>query len=172
MSTFSSAEGALNKRAEHDLPSSRSSQHHSHHGPHYHHTHRQSSRVPTAVVLEPPAQFATIEPQVYRFCSIEWSPASVPFLRSLELKTILLLSAERPSKALTAFAADHGIRLHHYGLTLEHEAGEEAVDHADPLSMFGSAAAISKSIISNHTIKHALEQMLDMRNQPVAICDP
>lgn len=123
-------------------------------------------------MLEPPAQFATIEPQVYRFCSIEWSPASVPFLRSLELKTILLLSAERPSKALTTFAADHGIRLHHYGLTLEHEGSGEAVDHADPMSMFGSAAAISKSIISNHTIKHALEQMLDVRNQPVAICDP
>ncbi|KDN53409.1 protein-tyrosine phosphatase [Tilletiaria anomala UBC 951] len=150
---------------------------------HHHHSHKHATHVPVAPVLEPPPLFAVVAKHIYRFSFIELDAASYPFLRSLQLKKVILLSAERPSKTLTTFVEQEGINLTHYGLTSERDDHENDSNGAntqqsggeaslDPLDgFFGSASAISKSIISEHTIKNALQNLLDVRNHPIAICD-
>ncbi|SPO31258.1 related to OCA1 - putative protein tyrosine phosphatase [Ustilago trichophora] len=100
-------------------PSSSSSGHPHHH--HHHSTNTSSSshhshthNIPTAPLVEPPSLFASVVPQIYR--SATPTPANHSFLRTLQLKTILSLTAELPSPSLTAFCKKHGIRFLHFGL--------------------------------------------------------
>ncbi len=124
-------------------------------------------------MLEPPSLFAAVEQNIYRFSSLDLTPACSAFLRTLKLKKILVLSAERPSKTLLAFADENGIELTHYGLTADGDVPQDPLHRGpDELSPFVSPAAISRSIISERTIKRALHEVLDVSNQPIAICDP
>ncbi|EST08334.2 Protein-tyrosine phosphatase, SIW14-like protein [Kalmanozyma brasiliensis GHG001] len=91
---------------------STSSSSHSHH--HHHHHHSSSASIPTASLVEPPALFASVAPQIYR--SATPTPSNHTFLRTLQLRTILSLTAELPSPSLTAFCRKHGIRFLHFGL--------------------------------------------------------
>lgn len=94
--------------------SSSHSHHHHHHHHHSHHHHSSAASIPTASLVEPPALFASVAPQIYR--SATPTPANHSFLRSLQLKTILSLTAELPSPSLTAFCKKHNIRFLHFGL--------------------------------------------------------
>ncbi|SPO30094.1 related to OCA1 - putative protein tyrosine phosphatase [Ustilago trichophora] len=101
-------------------PSSTSSGHPHHH--HHHHSsntfssshHSHTHNIPTAPLVEPPSLFASVVPQIYR--SATPTPANHSFLRTLQLKTILSLTAELPSPSLTAFCKKHGIKFLHFGL--------------------------------------------------------
>lgn len=65
-------------------------------------------------MVEPPLLFASVAPQIYR--SATPTPANHSFLRTLQLRTILSLTAELPSPSLTSFCKKHGIRFLHFGL--------------------------------------------------------
>ena len=89
---------------------SSSSQSHSHSHSHHHH----SAPIPTASLVEPPALFASVAPQIYR--SATPNPSNHLFLRTLQLRTILSLTAELPSPSLTAFCQKNDIAFLHFGL--------------------------------------------------------
>ncbi|CCF50320.1 conserved uncharacterized protein (N-terminal fragment), partial [Ustilago hordei] len=97
--------------------SSSSSKHTSSHSSshsHHHHHHHSNAAIPTASLVEPPALFASVAPQIYR--SATPIPSNHTFLRTLQLKTILSLTAELPSPSLTAFCKNNGIKFLHFGL--------------------------------------------------------
>ncbi|KAK9479918.1 tyrosine phosphatase family-domain-containing protein [Lipomyces japonicus] len=62
-------------------------------------------------MLAPPELFGIVEDQIYR-CS-EIDPLNFPFLFTLSLKTILLISKERPTPAVELFAREHDIHIAH-----------------------------------------------------------
>jgi tyrosine-protein phosphatase SIW14 len=64
--------------------------------------------------ITPPDVFGIIEPQLYRSSAPD--PHSYSFLRTLNLKTILLLSPESPPRSLTNFLEESGIKLVHMGM--------------------------------------------------------
>ncbi|SJX65582.1 related to OCA1-putative protein tyrosine phosphatase [Sporisorium reilianum f. sp. reilianum] len=96
------------------LQQSASSSSHSHSHHHHHHYSHHSAPIPTAALVEPPALFASVAPQIYR--SATPLPSNHSFLRTLQLRTILSLTAELPSPSLTAFCKKHSIRFLHFGL--------------------------------------------------------
>ncbi|KAI3481634.1 hypothetical protein L1887_55767 [Cichorium endivia] len=104
---------ALSTSPSHSQAPSSSSQSHSHSHSHSHHHHTPHA-IPTAALVEPPALFASVAPQIYR--SATPAAANHSFVRTLKLRTILSLTAELPSPSLTAFCKKHGIRLLHFGL--------------------------------------------------------
>lgn len=99
----------MSTSSSHSQAPSSSSQLHSH----SHHHHAQHA-IPTAALVEPPALFASVAPQIYR--SATPAAANHSFVRTLKLRTILSLTAELPSPSLTAFCKKHSIRLLHFGL--------------------------------------------------------
>src|SRR5271169_7024391 len=69
-----------------------------------------------------PQFFGIVETQIYRFppsslvsngrCSSETlQPIHYPYIQTLELTTILVLSPEKPSRSLKSFAEENSIRL-------------------------------------------------------------
>ena len=60
-------------------------------------------------LLHLPDHFALVSPGVYRSASLH--PLHFQFLKSLELKTLLLLSAESPTRILQSFLQDLGVKL-------------------------------------------------------------
>lgn len=100
--------------ASSSAPHSSSHHHHHHHHSHSHSHGHSSAPIPTAPLIEPPALFSSVAPQIYR--SATPTPSNHSFLRQLQLRTILSLSAELPPPSLTAFCTKHGIRFLHFGL--------------------------------------------------------
>lgn len=74
-------------------------------------------RPPSNKVVVPPINFACVEQGLFR-CG-QPAPINFPFLRELNLKTIVWLAVEDPSDAFFAFADDHDIDVHHLGIVTE-----------------------------------------------------
>ncbi|KAF9983030.1 hypothetical protein BGZ65_002259 [Modicella reniformis] len=60
-------------------------------------------------MLTPPEQFGIVEPGLYRSETLH--PTHFPFIRSLNLKTAILLTPELPSRAMSNFFEENQIRL-------------------------------------------------------------
>ncbi|KAF9289508.1 hypothetical protein BGZ68_009198 [Mortierella alpina] len=60
-------------------------------------------------MLTPPEQFGIVEPGLYRSDTLH--PSHFPFIRSLNIKTAILLTPELPSRAMSNFFEDNQIRL-------------------------------------------------------------
>jgi protein tyrosine/serine phosphatase len=100
--------------------------------------------------LCPPEMFGIVEPNVYR--SNLFFPISFPFIKLLNLKTVLLLSAEVPTKVVCNFLEENNITLVHLGsrsLTTE----------------------TSWKPMSEELVKDGLEWVLDKKSHPLLVCD-
>ncbi len=101
-------------------------------------------------VLLPPSKFGVVEPCLYR-SSIPQEP-NLPYLHVLALRSIVVLSTQRPHRTVLRFLNDNQIALHHVG-----------ADELVPLD--------SSQPIANSAIKRALELVLDPSRLPALVCD-
>ncbi|WVR06461.1 hypothetical protein IAU60_003492 [Kwoniella sp. DSM 27419] len=104
-------------------------------------------------LVQVPSLFSIVEPGVYRCASP--TPAQVPFLASLNLKTIVSLTPEHPIKPLLTFTRTTGVDFIHLGLTHWRPYGAEWKP------------------VRDETVKETLERyILDTRAHPVLLIDP
>lgn len=111
-------------------------------------------------LLVVPDAYALVSPGIHRSGAL--TPASFPFVRSLGLKSVLLLSPEPPSRLLLSFLDDSGIahRTAHQSLSLT----------GMPLfSSPGQGANGSYSPVPGEALKAGLEWALT--SQPTLILD-
>ncbi|WOL18729.1 hypothetical protein Cni_G27526 [Canna indica] len=96
--------------------------------------------------LIPPFNFGVVDRGIYR----SGFPASenLPFLKTLNLRSIVYLCPEPYPEVNAEFVRSQGIRLFQFGIEGSREAFET---------------------LSNHTIIEALEVLLDIRNHPILI---
>lgn len=165
-----------------------------------HHSHSSSPNapIPTAPFVEPPPLFAAVAPQIYR--SATPTASSHAFLRSLQLKTVLSLTAELPSAGLKNFCRKEGIRfLHIADRRWTHSSDDPAlptgrnqdkkvksnsdVEHkqaAEPISLAflhahkpaSSANANTTSSLSEEVIKDSLQVLLNSAlYHPILVTD-
>lgn len=102
-------------------------------------------------VIAPPENFAVVEQGLYR--SSFPSGRNFPFLRSLHLTTVIILSSEKPARSLTNFFDNHGARVVHTGL------------HG------WSPDRTSWKPIAEEVVKETLEIILEYDNYPILVCD-
>ncbi|KAG0233425.1 hypothetical protein BGW41_001483 [Actinomortierella wolfii] len=82
-------------------------------------------------MLTPPEQFGIVEPGLYRSDTLH--PSHFPFIRSLNLKTAILLTPELPSRAMSNFFEENHIRLIDLGLgTWKHGSSSASAASALP----------------------------------------
>eukprot|EP00158_Paraphelidium_tribonemae_P004531 Partr_v1_DN26805_c1_g3_i1_m40331 putative PHOsphatase len=103
---------------------------------------------PDFQIQTPPECFGIVECGLFR--SNTFDSSSFPFLRSLQLKSMLLLSPEVPTREVSNWLDQNGVRLLHVGLLSRKQAG-------------------SSRPISEELIKDALEIALDIRHYPLMI---
>ncbi|KQK19061.1 probable tyrosine-protein phosphatase DSP2 [Brachypodium distachyon] len=96
--------------------------------------------------LVPPLNFAMVDDGIYR--SGFPATANFPFLKSLNLRSIVYLCPEPYPEANTEFLEQHGIKLHQFGIEGRKEPFVE---------------------IPDDKIREALKVVLDVRNQPLLI---
>lgn len=96
----------------------------------------------------PPANFAPVEQHLYR--SAAPRPINFPFLKLLDIKTIIWLNVEDPSDELLDFIDAHDINLEHLGLLTK------KVKPWDP--------------ISDKVVQEALTILMNIQIYPVLIC--
>lgn len=102
-------------------------------------------------LLEPPKNLALVEQGLYR-SSLPTSK-NFPFIRTLRLTTVIILSSEKPVKTVTNFFESQGIRLVHTGL------------HGWSLDR------TSWKPIAEEVVKETLELILHRDNYPILMCD-
>lgn len=102
------------------------------------------------VMLQTPEGFGCVEPDIYRATRVE--AASLPFLATLDLKMIVFMNPERPSKSLQEFASSNNIQLVHTGL--------------QPWKAISDWKLTSKGILQD-----ILKYLLDSRNSPILLLD-
>eukprot|EP00871_Galdieria_phlegrea_P005399 jgi/Galph1/5860/GphlegSOOS_G4453.1 len=100
--------------------------------------------------LCPPEMFGIVESGIYR--SNLFFPISFLFIKLLNLKTVLLLSAEVPTKVVSNFLEENAINLVHLGSR-------------------GLVTEISWKPMSEELVKDGLEWVLDRNTHPILICD-
>jgi protein tyrosine/serine phosphatase len=104
--------------------------------------------------LCPPAKFGIVEAKIYRFKSPIYD-FNFAFLQQLKPKTMLRLSPDLPTKAITTWLQENNIELIHLGLkTLQH--GRHRSD--SPITF-----------LEEEIIKEGLEIILDVKRHPVLI---
>ncbi|WVQ96640.1 hypothetical protein IAU59_003745 [Kwoniella sp. CBS 9459] len=104
-------------------------------------------------LIQVPNLFSIVEPGVYRCASP--TAAQVPYLASLNLKTIVSLTPEHPIKPLLTFTRGTGVDFIHLGLTLWRPYGTEWQP------------------VRDEVVKTTLEKyILDTRAHPVLLIDP
>ncbi|KAK4050829.1 hypothetical protein OIV83_003251 [Microbotryomycetes sp. JL201] len=64
-------------------------------------------------VHDPPANFAIVHPQLYR--SSAFAAQHLPFINALKLRTCISLGPELPSRTITQWAEQQGVKLVHLG---------------------------------------------------------
>lgn len=98
----------------------------------------------------PPEHFGIVESGVYR--------SNVPhadnftFIKLLKLKSVILLSAEVPTRVVSTFFEENSVVVRHLGLKTWRPE-------------------VSWKPMSEELVKEALEFVLDVRNHPIVICD-
>jgi protein tyrosine/serine phosphatase len=105
-------------------------------------------------VLTPPPHFAIVEPSVYR----STMPTSVtfPYLKQLNLRTVIVLSADSVARNVAAFFADSSASLVHTGA---------AADRTDAWKK------PTWKPMSEEVVKTSLQLLLSADTHPVLICD-
>ncbi|CAG8809755.1 28933_t:CDS:2 [Gigaspora margarita] len=98
-------------------------------------------------VLTPPEQFGNVEKGLYR--SDMLCPPHFPFIKSLNLKTILLLSPEAPTRSVSNFLEENNIKLVPCMKVWKSTPGWQPV--------------------SEELIKDGLEMVLDIENYPILV---
>ncbi|WWC70878.1 uncharacterized protein I206_104830 [Kwoniella pini CBS 10737] len=112
-----------------------------------------SKQLPGPSLIQVPNLFSIVEPGVYRCASP--TPAQIPFLASLNLKSIVSLTPEHPIKPLLTFIRSSNIEFVHLGLTL------------------WRPPTTDWKPVRDEVIKTALEKyVLDTRSHPVLLIDP
>ncbi|WVF69138.1 hypothetical protein IAT40_003912 [Kwoniella sp. CBS 6097] len=112
-----------------------------------------SKSAPGPSLIQVPNLFSIVEPGVYRCASP--TAAQVPYLGSLNLKTIVSLTPEHPIKPLLTFTRGTGVDFIHLGLTLWRPYGTEWQP------------------VRQEVVKTTLEKyILDTRAHPVLLIDP
>ncbi|KAK4050743.1 hypothetical protein OIO90_004965 [Microbotryomycetes sp. JL221] len=106
----------------------------------------------TSTVYDPPPNFALVHPQLYR--SSAFTTAHIPFVTSLKLRTCISLGAELPSRVLTSWAEQQGVRLVHLGG--QRDLTKEMKDWKP---------------VQEELIKDALEFVLEKANNPCLVMD-
>ncbi|KAJ2759613.1 hypothetical protein IWQ57_006511, partial [Coemansia nantahalensis] len=99
--------------------------------------------------VQVPEAFALVEEGVYR-CSGVLTGEQIKYLDALGLRTVLILSVEGPSRALSQYLKHKGIRRVHLG-------------------MARWQANLGWKPVSEELIKDALECLLDPANHPLLV---
>ncbi|CAG8574642.1 15122_t:CDS:2 [Acaulospora morrowiae] len=99
-------------------------------------------------MLIPPEQFGIVEKGLYRSDMLHAS--HFPFIKSLNLKTILILSPEVPTRAVTNFLEENNIKLIHLGLRVW-------------------KPNLGWRPVSEELVKDGLEMVLDISNYPILV---
>ncbi|KAF9172842.1 hypothetical protein BGX21_001196 [Mortierella sp. AD011] len=147
-------------------------------------------------MLTPPEQFGIVEPGLYRSDTLH--PSHFPFIRSLNLKTAILLTPELPSRAMSNFFEENQIRLIDLalgswknntnnpsnnstnpsdgqtgqGLTTEAGgSGSQSVALATPSVPAALFQTSWWKPLSEELIKDGLEMILDANNYPIIVMD-
>lgn len=135
-------------------------------------------------VLEPPQNFAMVEPRLYRSSlpgpggggggggtglsaaassssssSSALSSSHASFLRGLRLRTVIILSSEKPGRSVTRLLARVGARVVHTGLS-----GWSLLDGA-------STTSLSWKPMADEVVKETVELILQRHNYPILLCD-
>ncbi|KAJ3362331.1 hypothetical protein GGF32_006166 [Allomyces javanicus] len=126
-----------------------------------------SSGAPPPLLVVPDT-FAQVEPNVYR--SGMPAAAHIPYLRTLHLKSVLVLSPDLPPRAVLAFLDEQKIELIHLG---QPHAWRPTL--GSPSTLSSTAASSSPPAtwrpVPEELIKEALELVLDAsRTHPVLVC--
>jgi len=101
-------------------------------------------------MLDPPQFYGIVEKGIYRSDMI--TSGNFPFVQSLELKAMLILSPEKPSRQLRTFAEENNIKIVHLGLhAWRHEQDWKPV--------------------SSDLIVHGIRVLLDATNHPILVMD-
>lgn len=106
-------------------------------------------------MLVPPDNFGLVEPGVYRCSKLDAD--NFPFLDTLQLKSLILLDAEKPPRTLRNYIETNKVELFNLGglkITNHHHTGESSStnkdnDEEDGASIHGDGLATG-SISSNH----------------------
>lgn len=123
--------------------------------------------------LSPPLAFSHVCPYIFRCADPSSQPESFLFLESLNLKSVILLSIEYPSKVLESFCSQHHIELHHFGIERRWPAPNPIAQVSAPTtnSLFLSPHEINSFSVFETIVKDGLELLLDIRNHPVLVTD-
>ncbi|ORY89053.1 protein-tyrosine phosphatase [Leucosporidium creatinivorum] len=103
--------------------------------------------------FDPPPHFSLIHPHLYRTST--FTSLHLPFLRPLQLRTVLSLGPELPSRALQSYFDNEegkGVRFVHLGAGRGREMGDWRP-------------------VREELIKEALEFVLEKRNMPCLVMD-
>ncbi|KAI8832878.1 protein-tyrosine phosphatase [Chytridium lagenaria] len=99
-------------------------------------------------ILFPPDAFGQVQKGIYRTNIPD--PHSISFIRTLHLRSVLILSPEAPTRAFTSFLDEHNIKLNHLGLKCwKPNQGWRPV--------------------SEELVKEGLEFVLNVENHPVLV---
>jgi protein tyrosine/serine phosphatase len=109
-----------------------------------------ATKAETLATLSPPESFGIVEQGVYRANLPH--PLSFPFLKHLNLKTVLMLSQESPTRVVTQFFEDNQVELVQLGMRV-----------------FKPTEASWKPC-SEELVKEALETVLCRAAHPLLIC--
>ncbi|KAF9097045.1 hypothetical protein BGX27_001053 [Mortierella sp. AM989] len=149
-------------------------------------------------MLTPPEQFGIVEPGLYRSDTLH--PSHFPFIRSLNLKTAILLTPELPSRAMSNFFEENQIRLIDLALgswknnsnnpshssninTTSDGQGGQGLSESGNAGQNNSVALATPSVpaalfqtswwkpLSEELIKDGLEMVLDAKNYPIIVMD-
>ncbi|KAJ3299328.1 hypothetical protein HK104_009353 [Borealophlyctis nickersoniae] len=101
-------------------------------------------------ILNPPDGFGIIEPGVYRSHALQ--PTNFPFLQTLNLKTVLVLSPDPPSKSVNSYVEDNGIKMLHLGSQ-------------------ASRPNLGWRPVSEELVKDGLELVLNVDCHPIMVMD-
>lgn len=100
------------------------------------------------VLLIPPEQFGIVEKGLYRSDMLH--PSHFPFIKSLNIKIILVLSPEVPARSIMGFIEENKIKLIHLGIRVW-----------KPI--------LSWRPVSEELIKDGLELILNIKNHPILV---
>ncbi|KAJ1556448.1 hypothetical protein HK405_005340 [Cladochytrium tenue] len=100
-------------------------------------------------LLSPPRAFGIVERGVYRSNAPD-HPSQLVFLRSIGLRSIVLLSPEAPTRSLLEYLDENKIALTHLGMT-------------------AWKSNLGWKPVSEELIKEGIERVLDVRNHPIMV---
>ncbi|KAK9452156.1 tyrosine phosphatase family-domain-containing protein [Limtongia smithiae] len=102
-------------------------------------------------MLAPPELFGIVEEGIYRCTEID--PLNFPFLQTLSLNTILLISRQKPSPAVELFATENEISIAHMQLP-QWQMSEE-----------------DWKLLPDNIVQNCLAYVLNMTHYPILIID-